>query len=453
LESKAWFKWDTERKRIVRYYNKGGYKNRRVKKPNQTKVELRDSLKVNQELVELIAVLEKLPRIRHVIKNQQATVRLFKKHEQADFALNYEEPRNPLKVWSFPVPSELCNGGKHKPALKIQYFQKPLGDDNYIDLSDGISSVADERVDRFDGRPFSKHFNGSLTLTVLRDSTAVKENRKGLEEGDDLTEAIEGFIKESVYTAVSEVEDEQRKKERERRLTASNEKMKELSKFLHKCDLNFRRELKEIKKRAIINPTDKTTTDEEGDLPTYRRPTESDPEDALVRGRWIERKGGGGGGGKGVPRFMPDPDGPDSAVRIGARAIKSTETRKTREGLRVLMSDDPNILEDDRRVFSEFDDPVSDRDMVDKGIVWINANNPTIVERRTKSENDPVFLEMVANYVLMVVAQYHAQKQYDAEPDEEKSPPILLFREKFFKFQRDLRQDKDVTYFDVESAN
>ena len=250
------------------------------------------------------------------------------------------------------------------------------------------------------------------------------------------------------------MEDEQRRKERERRLTASNEKMKELSKFLHKCDLNFKRELKEIKKRAIINPSDKTTSEEEeDDQPIYRRPTESDSEDDLVRGRWTERKGGGGGGGKGVPRFMPAPDGPDFAVRVGAHGSKSTETRKTREGLRVLMSDDPNIPEDDRKVFSEFDDPVSDRDMVGKGIVWINANNPTIVERRTKSENDPVFLEMVANYVLMVVAQYHAQKQYDAEPDEEKSPPMLLFREKYFKFQRDLRQDKDVTYFDVESAN
>src|SRR5437660_11678315 len=57
------------------------------------------------------------------------------------------------------------------------------------------------------------------------------------------------------------------------------------------------------------------------------------------------------------------------------------------------MSDDPNIPEDDRNVFSEFDDPVSDKDMVSKGIVWINANNSTIVERRTKSENDPCSLK------------------------------------------------------------
>lgn len=155
--------------------------------------------------------------------------------------------------------------------------------------------------------------------------------------------------------------------------------------------------------------------------------------------------------GKGVPRFVVDPNGPDSAVRVGARTATSAEKRKTREGLRVLMSDDPNVIDEDRLVFSEFDDPVSDKDMVGKGIVWINANNPTIVERRTKSENDPVFLEMVANYVLMVVAQYHAEKQYETEPDDEKSPPMLLFREKFFKFQRDLRQDRDVTYFDAES--
>jgi len=410
--------------------------------------------------MELVASLEKLPRIRHVIKNQEVTVRLCKKRQKADFALKYSEPRDPLKVWTFPVSEELRNREKRTPELILQYFQRPLNEDNFIDLSDGISSVADEKVDKYDGRPFSKYFNGSLTLALLRDSSAVKENRKGLEEGDDLTESIEGFIKHCVFKAVSEVEDEQRKKERERRLSASNEKMKELSKFLHKCDLNFKRELRELKKRAVINPleTDTGTSENDETQTIYRRPTDSDPPETCLSGTWITQdgggNGGGGGNGKGLAKFIPSSDGPDQAVIVGGQDVcKSTEARKTRDGLRVLMSDDPNILDEERRVFGEFDDPVNDRDMVDKGIIWINANHPTIVERRTKSENDPVFLEMVANYVLMVVAQYHAQKQYDNEPDEEKSDPILLFRQKFFKFQRELREDNDVTYFDMEAAS
>jgi hypothetical protein len=457
FENKAWFKWDTERKRIVRDYNKAGYKNQRVNKPNQTTVELEDSHKVNHELIELVANLEKLPRIRHVIKNQKVTVRLCKKEQAAQFPLKYADPGNPVKVWTFPAPKELRNGEADKTALKLQYFQKPL-EDNFIDVSDGISSVADEKVDKFDGRPFSKYFNGSLTLTKLRDSAAVKENRKGLEEGDDLTDAVESFIKECVYKAVSEVEEEQRRKERERRLSASNEKMKELSKFLRKCDVNFKRELRELKNRAVINPTEQNPdeNEEENQQPIYRKPVESDVADKLIRGRWIETPGpggnGGGGGGLGgrVPQFTPDEEGQEFAVIVGTQPYKRVEGRKTREGLRVLMSDDSTIPDEDRRVFGEFDDPVDDRDMVGKGIVWINANHPTIVERRTKSENDPVFLEMVANYVLMVVSQYHAQKQYDAEPDEEKSDPILLFRQKFFKFQRDLRQDSEISYFDIE---
>ena len=45
------------------------------------------------------------------------------------------------------------------------------------------------------------------------------------------------------------------------------------------------------------------------------------------------------------------------------------------------MSDDPNISAD-RRVFGEFDDPVSDRDMKEKGIIWINANHPLIAKKK-----------------------------------------------------------------------
>jgi hypothetical protein len=119
LESKAWFKWDKDRKRIVRDYNTGGYKIQRVTKPNHTIVELVHSLKVNADLMELVASLEKLPRIRHVVRNQQVSVRLCKKRETADFALRYLEPQDPLKVWTFPVPNELCDGEKQKPPLTL----------------------------------------------------------------------------------------------------------------------------------------------------------------------------------------------------------------------------------------------------------------------------------------------------------------------------------------------
>jgi hypothetical protein len=172
----------------------------------------------------------------------------------------------------------------------------------------------------------------------------------------------------------------------------------------------------------------------------------------LIKGRWVAKIHEGEGNYRpGTADFVPDEKGDDLAVRVGSRNSTTTEPRKTREGLRVLMSDDPYIPEEDRRIFGEFDDPVSDRDMVTKGMIWVNANHPRIVERRTKSENDAVFLEMVANYVLIIVAQHQVQKQYDAEPDEQKSDPMLFFREKFFRLQRDLSEDDQVTYFEAES--
>ena len=454
LENKAWFKWDPKRKKILRDYTKGGYRNKRVKKPNQTVVELENSVKSTQDLTDLVLGLERIARIRHVLKNQKISVRLHKKSKHEALILEYTEPRNPLKTWKFPVPKELQDGEVASPVLTLRYFQRPLDKDSFIDVTDSISSVADLEVSGYDGRPFSKYFNGSLTLKKLLNSSAVKENRKGLEEGDDLTEAIENFLKESVYKAVPEVEDEQRKKERERRLTASNEKMKELSKFLKRCELNFKRELKELKKRC--STTDNPDIDEEGDDTTgetYRKPTPNDPPESLIKGRWVEKIHQGNGGRKpGNPVFIPDEKGGDVAVRVGSRTSTTTQPRKTRQGLHVLMSDDLNIPEEDRPIFGEFDDPVSDRDMVTKGIIWINANHPRIVDRRTKNENDPMFLEMVANYVLIVVAQHQVQKQYDAEPDEEKSDPMLLFREKFFRLQWDLIEDDEITYFETDAA-
>src|SRR5206468_2469898 len=181
---------------------------------------------------------------------------------------------------------------------------------------------------------------------------------KGLEEGDDLTDAIEGFLKDSVYKAVSEIEEEQRKKERERRLTASNAKMKELSKFLKRCELNFKRELKELKKRcSTTHQPDIDETGEDATGATYRKPTPDDPPEILVKGRWTQKIHEGEGSRQpGDPVFVPDEKGDDLAVRVGSRTSTLTEPRTTREGLRVLMSDDPNIPEDDRRIFGEFDD-------------------------------------------------------------------------------------------------
>jgi hypothetical protein len=255
LESKAWFRWNSDRKRIVRNYDAGGFRRSAVNKPNQTVVELEHSLKVNPDLMDLVASLEKLPRIRHVVRNQQVNVSLFKKNERTDFTLKYIGPQDPLKIWTYPVPVELCEGEQQMPVLTLRYFQRPLGEENFIDLSDGISSIADEPFERFDNRPFSKYFNGSLTLVMLRNSSAVKESRLGLEEGDDLTQAIGTFIKDRVSTAVTEVEDEQRGKERERRLSASNEKMKELSKFLQKSDATFKRQLEELRNGIVLDST------------------------------------------------------------------------------------------------------------------------------------------------------------------------------------------------------
>lgn len=460
LESKAWFKWDKNRKRIVRNYSSGGYRRQPVEKQNQTIIELEHSLKVNPDLMELVASLERLPRIRHVVKNQQVTVSLFKKHERSDFLLKYVGPTEPLKVWTFPVPKELCDGEKQPPSLTLRYFQRPLGEENFIDLNDGISSVADETVGRFDSRPFSKYFNGSLTLLRLKDSSAVKENRLGLEEEDDLTKEIERFIKDCVCPAVSEVEDEQRRKERQRLLSASNEKMKELSKFLQKCDASFKRELDELEKKPVVDPTPSESIPANEKTQSLETPVIEDE---------VSRSGGDDIKGR-VPElenlrtvlhFIGE-EHEDlsntltrawqiwSNILIPEKPAPKIERRKNRDRLRVLMSDDPNVSEEDRRVFGEFDDPVNDLDMIGKRIIWINANHPLILARRTQSENDPVFLEMVANYVLMVLAQHQAQRQYAAEPEEEKSEPILLFREKFFKFQRELHEDNEVTYFNIE---
>lgn len=47
--------------------------------------------------------------------------------------------------------------------------------------------------------------------------------------------------------------------------------------------------------------------------------------------------------------------------------------------------------------------------MITKGLIWINANNPIIYKTREKKENEVIFRENVANYVLLVVSQNQSQ--------------------------------------------
>ena len=126
----------------------------------------------------------------------------------------------------------------------------------------------------------------------------------------------------------------------------------------------------------------------------------------------------------------------------------NAEPRKKKQGLKVLFSNDPN--NPDSPTFTAYDDPVSDRDLVSNGIIWINAVHPIIVKYGNEKINDAVRNENIANFVLMIVAQYYAQKETELQPEDERTDPLLLFRKHFFKLQIDLRADEDVNYFDNE---
>ena len=78
--------------------------------------------------------------------------------------LKYTEPENPVKTVGLPSAAGTLEWRNQGPVLQLRYFQKPLDKNSFVDVSDGISSVADLEVSRYDGRPFSKYFNGSLTL-------------------------------------------------------------------------------------------------------------------------------------------------------------------------------------------------------------------------------------------------------------------------------------------------
>ncbi len=117
--------------------------------------------------------------------------------------------------------------------------------------------------------------------------------------------------------------------------------------------------------------------------------------------------------------------------------------------MKVLFSNDPE--NHDSPTFKEYDDPVSDRDLVSKGIIWINAVHPIIIKFGNEKVNDAVRNENIANFVLMIVAQYYAQKETELQPEDEQYDPLLLFRKHFFKLQIELRSDEEISYFEKEN--
>lgn len=464
LQCKFWFKWDEEKKEIIKGYNNDGYINKHVDDRNGTKIELVEGIDNKTELLDFFTKLEKTPRIRHVLKSQEVFFSIYKKNEIIENEkLMYKgpNPSDAFKYWIFELPSKLRNVNEDENIFIVRYFEKPLKEENFIDISDGISSVSDYDVTKLDGRPFSKYLNGELIIRQLLNSNAVKENRKGLEEGNDLTVEIEDFLKECVREVINEIEVIHKEKEKNRNIEVSNEKIKELNKFLKKCEMNFKNELKELVRKFKTEDRNNGGSNKQEDekIKIYRKPTVDDSEENLIKGFWIKNTGANSGNGTNenntstsIPEFVADPNGTDYAVEVGKRGVSERTERTKKSGLQVLMSDDNSIPEVEPPYYSEYDDPVSDRDMITKGIIWINANNPIIRKGREKKENEAIFKENVANYVLLVVAQYQAQKLLDSQPPDERNDPMLEFRKRFFELQRNLREDKDLNYYEDESS-
>lgn len=451
-ETKAWFKWDGRAKKIIKGYDAKGYVNKDVEKPNGTVIELhRSENKFN--LIDFVIKLNLLPRIRHVIKSQKVKVSIFQGDRQPqELLLEYDTPKNHLQEWKYELPDNLKNVDRKKNEFVLRYFEQQLGKDSFIDLSDGISTVADLEINQYDDRPFAKYLNGELIIEKLQNSSAVRENRKGLEEGDDLTIEIEEFLTEKVKIVIGEIQEKQRQKEKDKNIETSNAKINELNKFLKKCELNFNNEINNLLKSTSpdIDETDPTNNYNDKVGEGFRKSTEEDED--IVKGDW---KQGDKTTNPGTVyphegKFNPDDDAEDDAVKVLDKPQKPQEPKKQKRGLIVLMTDDENspVAQDE---YGEYEEPVIDRFLKSDGLILINANNPIIAKSRTHKQLQHIFNERVANYVLLVVAQYLAQRELEMQPEDERDEPMGAFRQRYFKLQRDLREDKEISYYNEES--
>lgn len=450
-ETKAWFKWDSRSKKIIKGYDGKGYSNKSVTKPNGTIVELHKSEnKLNH--TDFVIKLNSLPRIRHVIKSQKVTITVFQGSKKPQtLQLEYDTPKNHLHVWRFQLPENLKNSDKERNELVLRYFEQPLGKDSFIDLTDGISTVADLEIHKYDDRPFAKYLNGEMLVEKLQSSSAVRENRKGLEEGDDLTIEIEDFISEKVKTAINEIQEKQRQKEREKSIETSNEKINELNKFLKKVELNFKHEIGSLLNSTSTSNEKSYETVDESNIygEGFRSSTEEDAD--LVSGTWVNGQDSGGNGGGHGGQFDQGEDSHDNAVKVSNQPQAEKKQQRQRRGLIVLMTDDENSPVPPNQ-YGEFEEPVIDKYLKSDGVILINANNPIIAKSRAHKQFQHIFNERVANYVLLVVAQYMVQRELELQPEDERDDPMLVFRQRYFKLQRDLRDDQDISYYNEEST-
>lgn len=456
--NKAWFKWDSDKKKILYDFTQGGHKNKRTSSPNGTTIELLASDN-NTELSEFVIRLNETPRIRQAVKSQNIDVIVTQGSiPSTAISLEYLPEQGETEAWTFPLPTGL-SGGAGDNDLVIRYFNRKEGArHNWIDVQDGITTVVDLPIKQFDGRPFSKYLSGEVTIEKLRNSSAVKENRKGLEEGDDLTIEIESFLKGKVTEVIDKIQEAHRLREKEKNIAIANGKINELNKFLHKCELNFRDSLSEIKSKNSNQKAGLAVAGVNGS-DSFRHPTDTDDLDSLVPGTWTNNGRGGGTPGPnpgpgpnpepskgGV--FVEDPDGDGRAVK-GDPLESPTESGRKKRGLQVLMTDDEDSPVPASE-YPEWEEPVIDRFLLDRGIILVNVNNPIIAKSREREEYQHIFNERVANYVLLIVAQYQTQRELAVigEDWDEPQDQMLIFRQKFFSLQRDLRDDREINYFE-----
>ncbi|PRX40778.1 hypothetical protein [Salegentibacter salegens] len=254
FEHKAWFSYDKENMKPIYGYDKGGYYYKSVKKENGTTIELIDSIKNHIALEDLLIMLSSNSRIRGTIKNQEVQIKIDKKGDIFSDKLDYEgvSIKNADRNWQFEIPKSLKNDTSSN-ILNLYYFNKPLkGSQNIIEVSDGKTLFIDLNTSEFDDRPFSKYIYGEVIFEQLYYADAVKENRKGLEEGNDLTIEINEFLSKSIKLVIQEIQELQREKEKNRIIEVSQKKITELNKFLRKCDLNFKKELNQLRKKNEI---------------------------------------------------------------------------------------------------------------------------------------------------------------------------------------------------------